>query len=305
MSSGLYFLGAVAMINSPRLLGHREPIYLLDCGLTPRQRELVRPEVTLVPGPRDLPPYVLKTIAPREHPADVSVLIDSDMIVTRPLSDLIERASDGRVIAAQNDSDRFVPEWGELLGLGELERQPYVSSGLVVLGRPVGERVLALMDSKRERVDPQLTFRSRNDPAYPFLYLEQDILNAILASDVARDALVALPHRLVPNPPFPGLRVVDQTALRCAYRDGAEPYALHHFGTKPWLEPARNGAYSRLLRRLLAGTDVTIRIDERELPLRLRSGARAWLARRWVDARETFDWHVRKPLASKLRAGDA
>ena len=28
-----YFLGAVGMLNSLRLLGHAEPIYVLDCGV--------------------------------------------------------------------------------------------------------------------------------------------------------------------------------------------------------------------------------------------------------------------------------
>src|SRR5436190_4702686 len=302
MSSGIYFLGAVGMINSLRLVGHDEPIFLLDCGLTPRQQRLLRPHVTLVPGPRDLPPYVLKTIAPRRHPAEVRILIDSDIIVTRPLVDLIAGASQGRVIAARNDTDRFVPEWGELLGLGELRRQPYVSSGLVVLGQPAGDEVLDLMDDMRERVDPDLTFRSRNDPGYAFLYLEQDVLNAILASRARRDELMPLPHRMVPNPPFGGLRVLDQATLRCAYDDGTEPYALHHYGTKPWLEPTRDGPYSHLLRRLLARPDVTMRIREEELPPRLGSGARAWLDRKRVDASETFYWHVREPLATLLRA---
>ena len=40
-----YFLGAVGLVNSLRLVGHDEPIYLLDCGLTDDQRELLEPEV--------------------------------------------------------------------------------------------------------------------------------------------------------------------------------------------------------------------------------------------------------------------
>ena len=35
-----YFLGAVGLINSLRLVGHTEPIFLLDCGLTAAQRRL-------------------------------------------------------------------------------------------------------------------------------------------------------------------------------------------------------------------------------------------------------------------------
>src|SRR6266571_6317155 len=86
-----YFLGAVGMVNSLRLLGHREPVYVLDCGLTAHQRELLTPHITLVAAPSDAPPWLLKTVAPLRHPADVMVLIDADIVVTRPLSELIER----------------------------------------------------------------------------------------------------------------------------------------------------------------------------------------------------------------------
>jgi len=302
MSSSIYFLGAVGMINSLRLLGHQEPIFLLDCGLTARQTDLLRPHVTLVPGRTDAPPYVLKTIAPLRHPTKVMVLIDADMVATRSFAELIAQAAEGRVIAPRNDIERFSAEWSTLLGLGPVRRQPYVSSGLVFMGPSIGEDVLTLMDTLIDKVRFDLTFDQRKDPSYPLFYMEQDVLNAILASRVERDRVVALPHRLVPNPPIPGLRLLDEATLRCAYRDGTEPYALHHFAVKPWLEPARHGAYSRLLRRLLTGADVPIRVDEEELPLRLRSGVRAWLDRKRVDVGETIHWHVREPLAARLRS---
>jgi hypothetical protein len=303
MSSSIYFLGAVGMINSLRLLGHREPIFLLDCGLTASQREALRPHVTLVEGRADVPPYVLKTIAPLRHPAEVMVLIDADIVATRSFADLMAQAAEGRVIAPRNDIDRFSAEWGRLLGLGEVRRQPYVSSGLILLGGSIGADVLSTLHSLLDKVRLDLTFDDRrNDPSYPLFYMEQDVLNAILASRVDRDRVTALPHRLVPNPPFPGLRVLDEATLRCAYSDGTEPYALHHFAVKPWLEPARHGAYSRLLRRLLTGTDVPMRIPEDRLPRRLRSGVGAWLDRKRVDAGETIRWHIREPLAARLRS---
>jgi hypothetical protein len=302
VSDARYFLGAVGMLNSLRLLGHLEPVYLLDCGLTPHQRELLEPHATLVPAPSAAPPWLLKTVAPLRHPAEVMVLIDADIVATRSLAELIERAAEPRVIAVANDTDRFVPEWGELLGLGKVRRQPYLSSGLVFLGHPLGEEVLRLMAELQDRVDFDRTFWRANVPDYPFLYGDQDVLNAILASRTDRERVTALPNRLVPNPPFKALRVIDEAALRCAYRDGTEPYAVHHFATKPWLEPTHHGVYSRLLRRLLTGADLAVPIREEELPMRLRSGFRAWVARKCVNARETFYWHVRKPLAARLRA---
>ena len=292
-----YFLGAVGMINSLRVVGHDEPVFVLDCGLTAEQREALGREATIVHGPRDVLPYMLKTIAPLRHPAEVMVLIDADIVVTRSLGELLERAAEPRVVAVENDMDRFMPEWGELLGLGPVRRQPYVSSGLVAVGQPLGEQVLTQLERLAARVDPSLAVRSGGDPSYPFHYPEQDVLNAILGSRLAAEQTLALPFRLVPYPPFPGVRVVDDRSLRCAYRDGTEPFALHHFGTKPWLEPARHGPYSRLLRRLLTGPDVPIAVGERELPNRLRSGLGPWLDRKRVDVAETLHWHVGDPLA--------
>jgi hypothetical protein len=129
-----YFLGAVAMINSLRIVGHTEPVFLLDCGMSERQRELLAPHVSLVSGKRDAPPWLLKTVAPLAHPAEVMALIDVDMIVTRPLTELIEQASRGGVVAFRNDKERFVPEWGDILDLGTAQRRPYISSGLAFLG---------------------------------------------------------------------------------------------------------------------------------------------------------------------------
>jgi hypothetical protein len=300
VSDDRYFPGAVAMINSLRLLGHAEPVFVLDCGLSAEQRGLLAPHATLVAAPREAPPWLLKTVAPLRHPATVMVLIDADIVVTRPLGELIDRAAEPCVVAIENDVDRHVPEWGELLELGEVRRQPYVSTGLVFMGRAVGERVLRLMGELQGRVNFDHTFWRANVPDYPFLYGDQDVFNAILASRVERDLLVALPNRFAPNPPFKGLRVIDERTLRVAHRDGTEPYAVHHFATKPWLEPTHHGVYSKLLRRLLTGPGVAMTIEEEKLPLRMRSGPRAWVARKRVDVRETLYWHVREPLEAKL-----
>jgi hypothetical protein len=278
-----YFLGAAAMLNSLRLLGHHEPVYVLDCGLSAHQRDLLAPHATLVPAPSDAPPWLLKTVAPLRHPAEVMVLIDADIVATRSLAGLIEQAAEPRVIAIENDTDRFVPEWGELLGLGEVRRQPYVSSGLVFMGAPLGRDVLTLMEELQDRVDFDRSFWRGNDPAYPFLYGDQDVLNAILASRAERERVVALENRLVPNPPFQGLRLLDQATLRCAHRDGTEPYGLHNFYRKPWLVRTRSNPYSRLLTRLLLAPDLSLRLDPSDLPLRLRTGLGASAARLAVD----------------------
>lgn len=293
MSSELYFPGAVAMINSLRLIGHAEPIYLLDCGLTPAHRELLAQEATIVPAPTDVPPYMLKTIAPTLHPAGTMVLIDVDMVVTRSLSELIDQAATGRVIAFDDNLDRFVPEWGELLGLGELARRPYVSSGFVILGGAIGAEVLRLWDERQDRVDFDRSWFAADEAGYPFQFVDQDVLNAVLCARTGPEELIALAGRLAPHQPYRGVRLVDEAGLRCEYADGERPYVLHQYLDKPWVTPMYHGIYSRLLSRLWLGDDAPLPLAESEVPLRMRSGALALLERKRVDFTDLARWYAR------------
>ena len=297
-----YFLGAVGLINSLRLVGHDEPIYVLDCGLTADQRELLERHVTVVPAPGGVPPWLLKTVLPRGNPAGVMVLIDADILVTRSLTELIEKASGGRVLAFESRLDGFVPEWGELLELGPIRRRRYLSSAVVLLGGPVGERVLELWDDRQSRVEFEKTHWRRSVRGYPFPYADQDVLNAVLASEVAAGRVDTLAYRLSPTPPFEGLEVTDDVALRCAYEDGVEAYAVHFcLAKKPWLEPAHDRVYSQLLRRCLLGPDVPVRVEEADLPWRLRSGPLAAAERARVNALESLRWHLAAPIARRVR----
>jgi hypothetical protein len=296
-----YFLGAVGLVNSLRIVGHAEPIHLLDCGLTARQRELLGGQVILVDAPDDAPPTLLKTIAPLAHPAETMVLLDTDLIVTRSLGELIGTAARGSVVAFRNDMHRHVPEWGELLDLGPVRRQPYVAFALLCVNRELGTEVLQLVADRQRRIEFERSTWGRDEADYPLLYADQDVLNAILASRVGAQRLEALDHRLAPVPPFSGLRLIDEHTLRCAYHDGTEPYAVHHFIVKPWLEATHEGVYSRLLRRLLVGADLAVRVPAEMIPLRFRRGPLAALDRARVNARERFRYHVREPLAARLR----
>jgi len=307
VANSRHFLGAVGMLNSLRMLGHHEPVHLLDCGLTPGQREVLAPHVSIVAAPREAPPYLLKTIAPLGHPAEVMVLIDADLIVTRPLTELVDEARGGRVVAFRAGYDRFFPEWGELLGLGAVESRPYVCSALVVLGGDEGGEVLRLMDEGQAHVppptglpsDPHRFFGTIADS--PLQLADQDVLNAVLCTRPQPDRIVPLEHALAPDPPFAGVRVVDQRALKCATRDGSPPYLLHHLGAKPWLVPMRDSPYSRLLGRLLVGPGVDVRVPEGEVPVRLRSGLLAAAGRR-VAGLEGRLRAARGPLSWRLAA---
>ncbi len=294
-----YFLGAVGLLNSLRLVGHSEPIVVLDCGLSDPQRELLAPQAELIDAPSGAPPTLLKTIAPSRRPAETMILIDTDMIVTRRLDDLIETAA-GAAVGFRNDIDRHVPEWSSVLGLGDLRRHPYLSFGFLALGGERAVEVVDLLGELQARIDFERTYwRQRRVTDYPLLYADQDVLNAILAARLEPTEVVALDQRLAPLPPFAGLRVADERSLRCAYADGTEPYMIHHWLAKPWLEPTHHGVYSRLLRRLLVGEDVAIRVPPQMIPLRFRHGVAAFADRMRINARERFRYHVREPLARR------
>ena len=296
VSSEKFFLGAVAMLNSLRLQGHSEPVFLLDCGLSPTQRELLEPHVALVTAPGDAPPYLAKTVAPLRHPAEVMVLIDADMIVTRPLGELISKTAAGQVVVFRNNLDRFFPEWGELLDLGPIRHRASLSSGLVFFAGPVAVELLRLMEDRMSHVDFDLTYVRQNVADYPFLLLDQDVLNAILCTRVDPELVLALDNRLAPNTPFAGLELIDEATLHCAYED-AEPYVLHHLGrTKPWLQRTREDIYSRLLVRLLTGPDVGIRVPDEGLPWRMRSGLLGHAERARLGGRERVGWFLRNHL---------
>ena len=118
------------------------------------------------------------------------------------------------------------------------------------------------------------------------------MLNAILCTRVDPERVDALETRLAPNPPFAGLRLVDEGELRCEYEDGTQPYVLHHFHRKPWLAPMYHGLFSRLLARLLLGPDVALRPPAEQVPLRMRRGPIARVERARVDVVDVFRRYV-------------
>jgi hypothetical protein len=293
VSSAPYFLGAAAMINSLRLVGHAEPIHVMDCGLSAAQREALAGEARVVGAPAGREPHTLKPVLPLAEPAETAVLIDTDMVVTRSLGDLIDRADDGRLVAFRNHADRFRPEWGELLGLGELERRPYLCSGLVAVAGEGGRAVLREVEDLQGRVELGRSYFEGHDDDYPLLYADQDVLNAVVAARLPADRVDALDYRLAPMVPFEGLRLLDAGALRCAYEDGTEPYVVHHsLSPKPWQAPAYEGVYTRLLRRLLTGPDVPVRVPPQQVPGWLRPGFLGSAERQAIRLRTQLRWRL-------------
>ena len=301
-----HFLGLVALLNSLRLQRHEEPLLVADCGLADWQRDLLAPHVEVVTVARELPPHLLKPVLPRERPAKTMVLLDADLIVLRPLGELLGGAA---AVFAFTDpvAHRFHPEWSSLLGLPPLRPGPYLNSGLLVLSGTRARAILELVAEKQELVDVAGTRDRGGRPESPFYYADQDVWNAVLASSLEPSELALLPADLAPHPPFRGLHPAAGGDLRFAYADGREPFVLHHVDRKPWLAATRMNAYSRLLPRLLLGEDVALRLEPAQVPARFRPGARAALARAGVEAgalayRMRGRVGLRRRLAERRRA---
>jgi hypothetical protein len=275
VSNAAHFLGAVALVNSLRITGWNDEIILVDCGLSSPQRELIEREVRIVPSPPVQAPHLLKVVGPLAHPAGVMVLLDADIIVTRRLDPLIAEAAESIRLLAFADvlDDRFDPRWGDLLGLGNLRRQTYVNSGFLIAPSEFGVRVFEDLREAQTHIDIDRSMVGEGTPEDPFYFPDQDALNAILASSRVRpDQVRVLENALAPNPPFPGVRVVDAERLRVVCDDGREPFGLHHIQRKPWLSALGATPYSQLLPRLWLAADLPVRVDVREVPLRYRPG---------------------------------
>ena len=286
MADSRFFLGVVALLNSLRLVGHDEPLFLLDCGLEPDQRSLLEPHARVVSSDSSLSPILQTGAMVLSHPASVMVLLDADLIVTRSLSPLLDGAAAGKIVAvADGVPNRFHPEWGELLGLGPLRRQTYVNNGLVALPYGLGSAIVERSTALQADMKMEDSIFACGNAQGPFYYPDQDILNALLATDARQDQVEILEHRLAPFPPFDDLRLLDPHTLACRYPDGVQPFVLHHVARKPWLSPCRVTIYSRLLPRLWFGPDVPVRLNEQQVPLRFRTGGPARAALLAADLR--------------------
>lgn len=275
VSNDAHFLGAVALVNSLRLSGWDGEIVVVDCGLDDDQRTLLGRDVSILPVPDATPPYMLKMAGPLQRPAGVMLIVDADVIVTRPIDGLISMCAETRRLVGVLDrlSDRFDERWGDLLSLGRLRRRPYMNSGFLIVPDVLGERLLLEWERVQHLVDLERSMIGSGKPTDPFYFPDQDVLNALVASERFRpDEVLALPNAAGPHPPFAGLRVADRTRLRVVDGDGREPFLLHHIQRKPWLEPLSPSVYSELLPRLWLADDLPVQLPPRRVPRWFRPG---------------------------------
>ena len=168
----------------------------MDCGLSAPRRELLSPHVTLVAAPEE-PGAVHAQGGPAARPAGGDDGPDRHRRHRDPpAGPLISDAAEGRW-----SRSRTTPTGSSTNGRSCSTWRPwsaaYLCSGLVALGREQGEAVLELVED-REPDRLRRSYFGDHDPGYPLLYADQDVLNAVLASRLDAERVVALDHRLAP-----------------------------------------------------------------------------------------------------------
>jgi hypothetical protein len=281
VANSRHFVGAAALLNSLRAVGHDEPFYLTDCGLTDRQREILDGHATLIPVPGDVSPLLLKMRGPLEVDPEVAIILDADVLAVRPLTGLIGPRP---VVFANDLTYRFEPEWARL-GFGEPKRIPYLNSGHMIIPRASGllprlqqgnERLLEII-----RAEPGTC----QVPTDLFYYTDQDVLNALIGT-LDDDEYV----------------ISEDVAYWPFKSPGSGVRLLHHIQDKPWLRALRPNAYSREMVRMLAGGPVEVPLDE--IPVRLRCGPLAAVARARASVQHTVRDYTRGRLGIRRRLAE-
>src|SRR5262245_53385185 len=87
-----HFFGLVALVNSLRLQGHDDTVYVLECGLGRWQRVVLAQdrEVAVFEVGGATHPMLLKTVLPLARPAHTMILVDVDVIFTGRVDSLVE-----------------------------------------------------------------------------------------------------------------------------------------------------------------------------------------------------------------------
>jgi hypothetical protein len=273
----------VILLNSLRLTGNGGEVVVLDIGLTPAQRRRLEPHARLVEPPGEVrdAPMLVKSFPHMLEPEGVTVVIDSDMMVTRPLDPIVEQAAAGKVCLFADIEDqrhRWIPEWEQAFGLAQPpRRQHYLNAGFIALSTTHWPDLLRRYWECCERIPAGHTMASDAPYEQPFWGGDQDAINALLMSEVDEEAIVELPEAEGPSADLLGaVRVRDERTLECELR-GRRPYLMHYWGgPKPWQRQAwmrvRRDAFVTLMPRVLFGPDVPVRMDPRELPRWARPG---------------------------------
>ncbi len=279
-----YFLGVVGLVNSLKATGFSGEIVILDCGFTSDQRALLESTCTLHPLPEEnrntLTPHMFKLVAPLSRsyaPDDVIVVIDSDVLVTAPLDELIQAGKNHVVAFTDRASWRWFEEWESLFDLAAPPRhEPYVNSGLVVFAPATFPELLEQW-SERGYAVGHLGIMGHGADSGPTMFTDQDALNATLMTDYPLEATYRPDAAKFPMFELIRLmtrvKLVNRATLVCELR-GQTCIALHSVSSpKPWrsLKGVWPNPYTTLLVDMTSRDDLPVRPPTHMVPRWLRT----------------------------------
>ena len=320
LADARYFPGTVALVNSLRLAGNPEPIVVVDTGLTEGQRELLLTTCEIQSLPLDRDGSLTSFLKPAIRVLGLTgtvVFLDSDMIITDRLDQLLDEAATGQVCAFVDGlPQRRFDEWVSVLGLERAPRdQAYVNAGCLALRTDLWDDLLRRWWELCDRVRAKRSALPHDIPeaeaaVHPFAYQDQDVLNALLMTEVPEERISFLdPGRTATPTDNRTTRIEDRAQLRCT-KDGRTTVLLHYWDhPKPWFPGARPelhfDAYVELMARLLTLGDVPVQLRGRDLPVWLRETPRGRLVRRGpIVARQMARSgisHLPGPLRRRIR----
>ena len=74
----------------------------MDTGLSSPQRAALSDNVVFVAAPEGLPSHYMKVVGPLDHPDDVMVFIDADILCVRSIEEIVKRARGGAIVAFED-----------------------------------------------------------------------------------------------------------------------------------------------------------------------------------------------------------
>jgi hypothetical protein len=179
-----YFPGTVAVLDSLRLTGNRAPLAILDTGLLPAQRARLEQHATILEAPsRSVRPWLLTPFTRLLDQTQVLVIIDSDMLVTAPLTDIIKETSSGKICLFEDHVShlqRWFPEWKSGFALRKsLRRETYVNAGFIALSPTAWPDFLSRFAEVSNRLPAESLWEGASADS-PYWAADQDALNALL-----------------------------------------------------------------------------------------------------------------------------
>jgi hypothetical protein len=293
-SDSAFFVGLVVLLNSLALTGNEEELVVLDLGLTEKQTRLLAGIATVVRVPAELSPrhpYLVKPLVHRVQETDVAVWIDSDMMVTRPLRPLIDRAATGAIcLFPDPEIERWFPEWEHEFALrAPLRRRPYVNAGFFALSTRHWAGFLDRYGELCDSIPMERTLARGAPKEDPLWASDQDAMNALLMSEVPAEAVhVQSEHEEVHCHVAGDIRVLDERTLEVQNASSRVTLLHQSLLPKPWAADGwknlQENAYLRLAPRVLFGHDVQLRLDPRVVPVWLRPSYTAPATRRLAIA---------------------